>query len=221
MARTPMADGTAFEVIAQERHRLADELDTLADDDWQQPSLCEGWTNHVMGAHLNLPWSVAKPAFLLGVLKARGGIDRAMDRFSLDLAGRHPSSAWPSMLRTNAGHRFTPPGFGPEAPLTDVVVHGADILTPLGRRVDVSTEALRTVFAFLTSSRARSSMGTLDRAGLALEAEDIDVRIGSGDALVQGPALALCGALLRRRAHLDQLRGPGVEAMAARFGRPR
>ncbi len=206
-----------YAMLAQERRRLADALQQLSDDEWQQASLCEGWTNHVVGAHLNLPWSVSTPAFMVGVLKARGNVDRAMDRFSRDLADRFPPTEWPAMLRANAEDRFTPPGFGPEAPLTDVVIHGADILRPLGRQVDVSADALRTVLGFLTSTQARRTFGTVGREGLALEATDLDLRIGSGDRVVAAPALALCGALLRRRAYLTDLQGPGKEVLTARI----
>jgi len=44
-----------FTRIEAERRRLADELEDLSALDWLQASLCEGWTAHVVAAHLNLP----------------------------------------------------------------------------------------------------------------------------------------------------------------------
>lgn len=122
-----------FAVLASERQHLADELDRLTPTQWGRPSLCEGWSNHVVAAHLNLPWSLAPPAFVVGLLRARGNVDRAMDRFSREMADRLDPQACVELLRANARSRSTPPGIGVGAPLTDVVVHGADILRPLGR----------------------------------------------------------------------------------------
>ena len=49
------------------------------------------------------------------------------------------------------------------------------------------------------------------------EATDIGVRCGDGSAVVRGPALALCGALVGRRALLDLLSGDGRDVLAARI----
>lgn len=57
-----------FAVLASERQHLADELEQLTPTQWGQPSLCEGWSNHVVAAHLNLPWSVRPPVFVFGLL---------------------------------------------------------------------------------------------------------------------------------------------------------
>ncbi len=199
-----------FEVLATERRNLADELNQLSSAEWDQPSLCEGWSNHVVAAHLNMAWSVRPPKFVVGVLRARGSIDRAMDRFSRDIAERLDPQACVELLRANATSRLTPPGIGVEAPLTDVVVHGADILRPLGRSRIVTPDALRSSLTFLTSRKATLGFGARSIDGLTVEATDVDLRLGSGSAVVSGPALALCGALLGRADFLSELGGEGV-----------
>lgn len=199
-----------FELIRAERVRLADELATLSDDEWRQPSLCEGWTTHVVAAHLNLPWAIGRPQFLWGVLKARGNVDRAMDHLSREHARRTPPQACVDELRAHAGHRFTPPLFGPEAPLTDVIVHGADILQPLGRHVAVSDEALTAVLTFLTGGKARPPFAPRKLDGVRIHVTDLDRQLGDGPAEITGPALAVCGTLLHRRGYASQLDGPGV-----------
>jgi uncharacterized protein (TIGR03083 family) len=208
-----------FEVLATERRNLADELDQLSQTEWAQPSLCEGWSNHVVAAHLNLPWAVRPPAFVVGVVRARGNIDRAMDRFSHQMAERLDPQACVDLLRANATSRFTPPGIGVEAPLTDVVVHGADILRPLGRSHTVTPDALRTSLTFLTSRKATLGFGARSIDGLTVEATDVDLRLGSGSAVVSGPALALCGVLLGRADFLSELTGEGIPLLGPGPGR--
>ena len=199
-----------FAVLASERRRLADELDHLTAAEWSQPSLCEGWSNHVVAAHLNLPWSVGPPAFALGLVRARGNIDKAMDELSRGIAGRLDPQACVDLLRANTTSRRTPPGLGVGAPLTDVIVHGADVLRPLGRSRAIAPEALRAALRFVTSRVAVIGFGARSTGGLTVEATDVDLRLGSGAAVVAGPALALCGALLGRSDFLPELSGDGV-----------
>lgn len=197
-------------MLAAERQRLADELDTLSPEEWDRPSRCAGWSNHVVAAHLNMPWAVRPPAFVVGLVRAGGNMDRAIDRFARQTAERLDPQACVDLLRANATSRFTPPGLGPEAPLTDVVVHGADILRPLGRSRSLSPEALRSALGLVTSRKGVFGFGARSIGDLTVEATDIDVRLGSGPALVSGPALALCGALLGRTDDLAELTGDGV-----------
>lgn len=205
-----------FAILASERLHLADELDELSATEWEHPSRCAGWSNHVVAAHLNLPWAVRPPAFAVGLVRARGSIDRAMDRFGRDLARRLGPDECVELLRTNAASRTTPPGLGVEAPLTDVIVHGADILRPLGRSRAVSPDALRAALTFVTSRKASIGFGARSLDGFSVEATDIDLRLGAGGPVVAGPAMALCGALLGRGDHLDELSGDGVPLLASR-----
>lgn len=205
-----------FAVLASERRDLADELDQLTPTQWDRPSLCGGWSNHVVAAHLNLPWEVRPPAFVVGLVRARGSIDRAMDRFSRVTAARLDPQGCVDLLRANATNRFTPPGIGVEAPLTDVIVHGADILRPLGRSRTIAPDALRAVLTFVTGPKAARGFGARSIAGLTVEATDVDLRLGSGGDVVSGPALALCGALLGRADFLSDLSGDGAARLAPR-----
>ena len=216
-----MADGQnqpvdVFPLIAAERIRLADTLDGLSADDWAAPSLCTGWSVHVVAAHLNAPWEATFPTVLVEVAKARslaGGFDRLARR----LADTLDPAACVASLRDHAGSRFTPPGFGPEAPLSDVIVHGADMLQPLGRSVAIDPVALATSLEFLARGPSKGFVpkGRID--GLAFEASDLDVRCGPGNTVVRGPALALCATLCGRRAFLDQLSGDGLAVLSSRL----
>ncbi len=205
-----------FALIARGRVALADELAALDPDEWAAPSRCAGWSVHVVAAHLNLPWSVSTPRLVATVVRS-GGIDRAFDRLSRDLAGRLDPAACVAGLRANAAHRFTPPGLGPVAPLTDVLIHGDDMLGPLGRAVAPDAEALAASLTWLASGRARGFVPRGRTDGLVLVATDLAMTAGSGEAEVAGPALALCGALAGRRDALGQLDGPGLGVLAGRL----
>ena len=123
------------------------------------------------------------------------------------------------VLRDKAGSRFTPPGAGPEAPLTDLLVHGADLRWPLGLPREVPQARLRTALGFVTGGSARgvAAQGALE--GLRVEADDLDWAYGSGP-VVSGPAEALLLAITGRRAALARLRGEGVPTLRDRLGRP-
>lgn len=196
-----------FDLIAAERRRLADALEQLGPDEWSLPSLCDGWTNHTVVAHLNVPFLVPLPKFAVGMLKAFGNFDVANDRFAREMAAKLTPEQLVEGLRANADARFTPPGFGPEAPLVDVVGHGADILQPLGRSVDHEAEVFTIGLPFLVEGKGRrfTPKGVTD--DLRVEATDVGVTVGSGSSILAGPAHALLGALLGRAAFVPQLTG--------------
>jgi uncharacterized protein (TIGR03083 family) len=207
-----------FDSIARSRLALADELDRLAPEDWHHPSLCAGWTIHMAAAHLNMPWSVSTPALMTAVLRS-GGLDRGMHRLSCTLAERLDPGQCVAGLRDHASNRFTTPGLGPEAPLSDVVVHGNDMLYPLGRMVAPDHETLATALGWLSTGRARGFVPRGRVAGLTLRATDLDRTFGSGDRVISGTALALCSVLTGRTSMIEELSGPGIDLLASRIGR--
>ena len=118
--------------------------------------------------------------------------------------------------RRRAASRFTPPGAGPEAPLTDLLVHGLDIRWPLGLARELPEERVRASLTFLTGRSARGLVprGLLD--GLHFQADDIDWAHGDGPA-VRGRAEALLLVLTGRSAVLGALTGDGLPTLRARL----
>ena len=178
-------------------------------------SLCSEWSVHDVVAHLVMPLEVSTPRFLLAMLACRGNFDRANVRLTRELA-RRPFDEIIEVLRRKADSRFTPPGSGPEAPLTDLLVHGLDIRWPLGLPRDVPAERLHKALTFLTSSSSGVLVpkGTLN--GLRCEANDIDWAHGSGPT-VNGNAEALLLAITGRTTALDHLSGDGVSTLRGRL----
>ncbi|GAA0271714.1 maleylpyruvate isomerase family mycothiol-dependent enzyme [Cryptosporangium japonicum] len=204
-----------FAEIADERRALADLLSGLTSEQRAAPSLCESWTVHDVAAHLIMPLEVGMAKFALTALLCRGDFDRANVRLTREQA-RRPIDEITTVLRAKAGSRFTPPGSGPEAPLTDLLVHGLDIRHPLRLARDVPPERLRTVLGYLTGRAPRGFVprNLLDR--LRFEADDLDWAHGRG-ATVRGPAEGLLLVITGRAAGLDQLSGDGVPILRERL----
>jgi uncharacterized protein (TIGR03083 family) len=203
--------------IAAERRGIVTRLRELPDEQWQTPSLCSGWTVHHVLAHLTTPFLVSRPAMGLRFLRHRG-IGPAMDAAARSLAQRSPQELL-DVLERNAGSRFVPPGFGLTAPLTDAVVHGADIRWALGDPHDDwgDPERLRPVLDFLVSPMARGGfLPPSRRSGLRLRTCDQSWESGRG-AEVSGPSLSLALGLLGRREALGDLSGEGVALLASRL----
>ena len=204
-----------FAAIADERRSLAEQVSGLTDGQQATPSLCSEWSVRDVVAHLVVPLEVSTPRFLLAMLACRGNFDRTNVRLARDQA-RRPFGEITEVLRRKAGSRFTPPGAGPEAPLTDLVVHGLDIRWPLGLPRTVPEERLRTSLTYLTDAPVGGvvATGTLD--GLRFEADDIDWAHGSGPT-VSGSAEALLLAITGRPTALDHLSGDGVPTLRSRL----
>ncbi|GAC1609283.1 MAG: maleylpyruvate isomerase family mycothiol-dependent enzyme [Mycobacteriales bacterium] len=204
---------TIREWLLNERLGLASRLANLSPAEWETPSLCQGWSVRHVAAHLVTPFAVRPSQMAVRVVKARG-TSGAMDAAAQALAER-PTQALVSLLEAHAGSTFHPPGLPLAAPLTDVIVHGADIRWVLG---DGTTDwadpaRLRSVLDFLVSRRALAGFMPRGRTrGLLLVAQDQEWSFGSGDE-VRGPSLALALALLGRAPALPLLHGSGVAAL--------
>ena len=203
--------------IARERRAVVARLRDLPEDQWRTPSLCAGWDVHHVVAHLATPFLVSRPAMGLRFLR-HGGIGSAMDATARSLAQRPPQELL-DVLERHADSRFVPPGFRLPTPLTDVVVHGADIRWALGDpHEDWGDPArLRPVLDFLVGPLAVAGfLPPSRRSGLRLVATDQAWSHGRG-AEVSGPGLHLALALLGRRPALDGLSGEGVSLLAGRI----
>lgn len=204
-----------FAEIADERRALADLLSELTGEQRAAQSLCDGWSVHDVAAHLIMPLEVSTPKFMLTMLRCRGSFDRANVRLTREQAHR-PFDEIIAVLRRKAETRFTPPGSGPEAPLTDLLVHGLDIRWPLRLTYHIATERLQKSLTFLTCTPARGLVPKNMLDGLRFEANDIDWVHGSGPT-VTGTAEALLLAITGRATALGVLSGDGVPTLHDRL----
>lgn len=201
--------------IADERRSLADLLSGLTDEQLSTPSLCGDWSVREVFGHLVMPLDVSTAKFLLAMVTCRGNFDRANSRVAREQA-RRPVGDLVALLREKAEARFTPPGSGPEAPLTDLLVHSLDICWPLGLTRVIPEERLVTSLTFLTATPARGFVPKGKRDGLRFEAKDIDWAQGSGS-LVSGDAESLLLAITGRATALGRLEGDGASTLRRRW----
>lgn len=204
-----------FAEIADERRVVAEMLSGLTKQQQSMRSLCDEWSVHDVAAHLIMPLEVGMPKFLLTMLACRGDFDRANVHLTRQQA-RRPLDEIVEVLRRKAASRFTPPGSGPEAPLTDLLVHGLDIRWPLGLTRDIPEVRVQTSLGFLTSLSAQGLVAKGLLAGLRFEADDVDWTHGHGP-IVNGAAEALLLALSGRSAALSALTGDGLPTLRARL----
>jgi uncharacterized protein (TIGR03083 family) len=201
---------------SRNRREIADLLDGLAPDQWDVPTLCEGWTVREMAAHLVQPMLVGFGRFFLASFRYRGDTAATVDHFTRRLARREPSELV-ALLREHADDEVNPPRVGPMGPFAETCIHLRDVVRPLGLHADARHEDWVVLLDYLTSSKAAPGLverGRLD--GLAFRATDAAWQHGDG-AEVAGTLEALAMAVTGRRAVLAELQGPGAGILAERL----
>jgi uncharacterized protein (TIGR03083 family) len=202
-----------WDTIAAERLALADDLDGLTDEQWRTPSLCGDWTVREVLGHLVMSHKTSLPRFGLAVLRARGSFDTANSRLSVR-EGQRPPAELIADLRRFAESHFKAPGFGSEAPLTDILLHSFDIRIPLGLPTARPAEPYRYALDLLVTKRAERGFVPRGRPAVRAVATDVDWEHGAGPE-VRGTAADLALALSGRGPRVDALSGPGQPALAA------
>lgn len=212
-------DGTeaVFAATARYRRSFADLVETLNGAQLATPSLCSGWDVRTVAGHLAS--AAAAPsvlALVVALVRARGSLDRMVDREARRAATR-PVPELVAMLREHAQSRIAPPVVGPRGPMTDVLVHTADVLIPLGIPHDPDPADVGRALDFVTGGRAPGfvTRGRLD--GLRLVAVDAGFARGEG-AEITGRGIDVLVAACGRPAALERVSGPGVAVLRSRLG---
>ncbi len=201
-----------YAMIADERYLLADELELLDDVQWNTPSALPGWTICQVMAHLVWPLETSLPRVVWELFCNRFNLARMVDCAVAKEKRLGPELC--SALRARANSRFHPPGLGPEAPLTDIVVHGLDIRWPIGLKRVFPVERTNIVLSTLLKPINARFFGT--PRGFTFVAEDSGWTGGNGPQ-VCGEANTLMLALAGRKVALSALKGDGAEAFCSAF----
>jgi uncharacterized protein (TIGR03083 family) len=210
-----MGPEESWQLIEQHRLAIADLLELLTPEQWEQASLCTGWRVRDVAAHLALG-TTAPPvgAMIREAVRAHGNFDR----LNHDLAVRHgqqPISGIMTELRRNAGSRDLPAVTNYRNIVFDVLVHGQDIAIPLNRTLRFSATAGAAAAENLW--RLRWPWSTQRRfRGLSFSATDTDWSAGAGPD-VRGPIRNLLLVLAGRPAGLPELTGDGLSELAGRI----
>jgi uncharacterized protein (TIGR03083 family) len=204
-----------FTASAINRRAFADLLAGLDADQLATQSLCGEWDVQTVGAHLATAITAKISHFAIELVKARGSFDRANSNVALK-ESRTGIEAIIAKIRANVNSRFTPPGTGPRAPLTDVIVHTGDIARPLGLPHDAPNDHVRTALEFLDRDGVTGFVARGWRTGLSFVADDLGTSYGTGTEL-HGRGIDLLMATCGRPAALADLTGPGVDVLRARI----
>jgi uncharacterized protein (TIGR03083 family) len=207
-----------WQAIEQERLSLAALLDTLTDDEWDRPSLCEGWRVRDVAAHVSLaPQPPGMLDMAVWAVRARGRFHRLNHDISVAHANARPGAGLAADLRTHAASRRLPPFTGSRNILFDTLVHAQDIAIPLQRAhpmpVAAAAEGATRVWTMGWPFWARRRL-----AGYRLMATDVEWSVGAGPREVCGPIEALLLLLTGRTAALDRLSGPDATTLTAKLG---
>src|SRR6266516_527683 len=119
------------EAVAGERADLADVLAGLQEDDWDKLTLCAGWRVRELVAHITMPFRLAVPQFVLGMVRARGNFNRFADRQARRDAAELSPTELVDCLRENVNHPWKPPGGGYRGALSHDIIHGLDVTVAL------------------------------------------------------------------------------------------
>lgn len=198
-------------MVHAERAALIDDLAHLDDEQWREPSLCEGWTVHDVVAHLVGTARTTRLGFVAGLVRARFDFHRQNARGVERERGASPQETL-ERLRQVASRRSTPPA-PLDSRLVEEVVHGEDIRRPLGLSRSYPQEAV--VRSLRLQARTPAAFGGAKEltARLRLTATDADLSIGDGPE-ASGTALSLLLAISGRAVALDDLGGPGASTLA-------
>lgn len=200
------------ELATAERRDLADYLDTLTGEQWEQPSLCPGWAVRDVVGHLPSYDELGWPAVLALFARSRFSLARC-NQIGVERSRRLSTEQLVARLRAHAVPRGITTLFGSAIALTDGVIHHQDIRRALGHPRTVPEGRL--VAALNFAPRARALPAPAIGRDLRLVATDVDWAHGTGPE-VEGPGEALLIALAGRRQGLADLDGPGLATLAER-----
>lgn len=174
-----MDSNTIWRHIDGERAALADLLQTLPQQAWEQPSLCDGWTVRDVAAHLTYSQvrirDVAWPAVRTG-FRYNAMISYAARRSPLT----HEQIV--ATLRGFIGSRRRAPFVSEMEPLLDVLVHTQDICLPLEIDHPMPVDAAVAAADRVLSLRGPMRLWDPPR-GVRLVATDTDWAYGDGAAV--------------------------------------
>lgn len=198
--------------IHAERKALVDDLAGLTPEQWTTQSLCSEWNIHQVLAH-QLSGAKMTPPKFFGKFAAAGFNFNKFAAKQVAVESVGGPAATLAAFRAAEPRETAPPG-PKDTWLGEAFVHGEDIRRPLGiTRAYPLPEVARAIALY---AKSNAIIGGKTRvAGLTLKATDTDFSVGSGP-LVEGPAISLLLAASGRKSALDELSGPGVEALRER-----
>ena len=209
-----MDKATIWQHIHDERRSLAATLAALDVDQWEQPSLCEGWTVKEVAAHViehpQIGWA-QMPAMVARNLGH--GYNAMIFREVKRLGERSTKESVLADFQTYDSSTRKVPTTTSVEPLVDALVHHQDVVRPLGLRHEMEPEA-----AAIAADRCRALAFLMGSRGVVkgtrMVATDMDWSRGRGPTLT-GSMQELLMVCAGRARVADGLSGEGTALLPA------
>jgi len=200
-------------MVVDEQAEFAELLRGLTPEQWEQQSLCAGWSIRDAVIHIAIHSHTNGTERTLGLARARFSEDRQMEperrRTTDELVEWLASPA-----KVGKGGRFDI-----LTQLSELVIHQQDVRRPLGIERKIPAERLNVVLDFGVAASGLTWTMAFSRKrakGLRLVASDIGWWAGAGPE-VRGPGEAILMGLNGRGDALADLTGDGVPVLAGRM----
>lgn len=191
----------------QERAEFADFLDTLTPQQWDVPSLCEGWTVQDVVTHTIAYLDQTRRHLFFEMLRHRWNVDR-LNASALDRSATQPPGQTVAQMRRGAEPSGAGALYSGRVALIECLIHHQDIRRPLGCFRAVPHDRLRVSLNFARMSPVIG--GARRTRGVRLVATDMDWAAGRGPD-VRGTGEALLLAMTGRfETVAGELAGPGA-----------
>lgn len=207
--------GAIWQLVHDERRRLAADLSGLSAEQWLQPSLCAGWDIHDVVAHLVDSARTTRVSFVRDMIAARGNFDR-VNEVGIAREKRANPHETLAALRNTVSLTRTPPA-KLATRLVEAVVHGEDIRRPLGIVGHYPESAVVQALEYQLRTPTSFGGGRERAAGFRLVDRGTGSSWGSGEA-VDGDALDLLLAVSGRTVSAEHFRGSGASGFASTTG---
>jgi uncharacterized protein (TIGR03083 family) len=223
--KTPTEADAMWAAIDDQRARTADLLERITPEQWDHPSLCQGWTVRHVAAHLTLQQQRVRNAVAFFANNPRMlrslTLNATIHDSAVLQAQRLSNQEITSQIRATIGSRRHNSFVTPLETLTDILVHSQDIAIPLGLDLPMSPTASALAATRRWDTR-RSWIARVNRRlpleGYRLTATDTTWTRGQGPE-ISGPIGALLLLLTGRDVALEQLNGAGTADLRSAVAR--
>lgn len=196
-----------------ERAALLELLESLTPTQWEQPSLCAGWSVRQVAAHVISYDGLSRRETV--ALFLRGGLRPGrINEVALEPYATATSAQLLEELARGLRPSGLPAALGAGIALTDGTIHQQDIRRALDLPRTIQAKQLTAVLDF--SLTAPTLPSRRNARGLRLVADDIDWTHGDGPE-VNGPGESLLMATAGRADALNSLGGPGADVLVERI----
>lgn len=205
--------------MRRSRIDLIDYLEMLTDDQWNHDSLCEGWQNRDVLAHLILEFHYNASKSWKDFIRSGFRINVFLKQTAI-APGRQSPTELMNQFRLMIDEQHKPPGISVMNILTDLLIHEQDIRIPLGHIKPIAPDSLRLIFSnwepgtYNMGERIAGLPGRLK--GLKFTITDLNMTKGNGNEVI-GSASDILHAIVGRTITLDRLEGDGVNILKKRL----